>query len=388
MQIVVPRNRSVGLEHRIIVATISRAAGFDGIADYSDRLVESLTLRGDVDARIANPQTEPIANLIGVRSSESAGLTIFLQYNPFNFGRWGFAPWLPAKLWRLKRQRPRPRIALMVHETYVTAHDWRTTVMRMWQRLQFACVHALSDVAFTSISVWAQMLRRRSPSRPVHHLPVGSNLPDQRAQRAAMRACLGVDSEAIVLAAFGTAHENRLMEYVKEAAAAVAQSGRATVLLNLGAGAPALHLEPHVRVVTPGALLDEELSRHLAAADVYLAPFTDGLSTRRTTLMAALQHGLPVVGTDGPSTDPMLRDPATGILLVPVGHRSAFARTARALASDETLRAARAIQARALYEREFDWSIISDRLVRSLESAEGPKLTQLPRVRGPRARIL
>jgi glycosyltransferase involved in cell wall biosynthesis len=351
--------------HRIVVATISRS-GFDGIADYCDHLVESLGVRSDVRVRLANPKTESIAQLVSGASSDRAAVTILLQYNPFNFGRWGFAPWLPAKLWRLKRQRPRPRIVLMVHETYVSPSDWRTALMGAWQRVQFTSVHALCDVSFASITVWARMLQRRLPRRPVHHLPVGSNMPDLRQQRMVMRARLDAEPQTLVLATFGTPHPSRLMAYVVDAAEAVARDGRPTMLLNLGSNVPSLDTIANVCVVAPGALKGEEVSRHLAAADIYLAPFADGVSTRRTTVMAALQHGLPVVGTDGPFTDPMLRDPAGGLVLVPVGDRAGFARAARALAVDDAARSKQSAQARALYERHFQWPVISSRLVQCL----------------------
>ena len=360
------------VSHRIVVATSSRS-DFDAISDYCDYLVDSLRARGDVRVRIADPQIEPVAQLARAIPSDAARQTILLQYNPFSFGRWGFAPWLPLTLWRLKRQRPRPKIAVMVHETYVSGRDWRTALMGMWQRLQLASVHALCDVSFVSISVWARMLRRWVPRRPVHHLPVGSNLPDLREQRGEMRARLGAGPDTIVLATFGSPHPSRLMGYVRDAAGAVARDGRPTVVLNLGFSAPPLDLDEDIRVVAPGFLESADVSRHLAAADIYLAPFIDGVSTRRTTLIAALQHGLPVVGTDGPLTDPMLRDVAAGVVLVPVGDPAAFARAVLNLADHDTTRAKQATEARALYERQFDWARISSQLVQCL-ACSGPAL--------------
>src|SRR4029453_3959065 len=66
-------------------------------------------------------------------SSFASGLkgydAVVVQYNPFMYGRWGFAPWLPLGLWRLRGRKAVGRIALMVHEPYVPMVNWRWTLM-------------------------------------------------------------------------------------------------------------------------------------------------------------------------------------------------------------------------------------------------------------------
>jgi glycosyltransferase involved in cell wall biosynthesis len=54
------------------------------------------------------------------------------------------------------------------------------------------------------------------------------------------------------------------------------------------------------RVSFQGELPAAEVSRHLWEADAALLPFTTGASTGRSSLMAVLAHGLPVVTTKGP----------------------------------------------------------------------------------------
>src|SRR5262249_28838598 len=66
--------------------------------------------------------------------------------------------------------------------------------------------------------------------------------------------------------------------------------------------------------------------------DLMLLPLTDGVSTKRGTLMAALAHGVPVVGLQGTRTDRILRGDA--LTLTPAGDPAAFARAAVALAGD------------------------------------------------------
>jgi glycosyltransferase involved in cell wall biosynthesis len=339
----------------------------DGIHEYTQRLVATLRDRADVEVSCHDPRETPLARLSAPGDgSQTHRPTILLQYNPFNFGRWGFAPWLPAKLWRLKRSKTRPRIAMMVHEMYYPITDWRSALMGSWQRVQFFAVRVLCDVVFISISPWADALESHRPRRPVRHLPVGSNLPDMRHARSRERERLGIGENAIALAAFGTGNPSRMLDYVAHAADAVASQGHETVLLNLGFNTPQVSVDPSVRVLTPGHLEEKAISRHLAAVDIYLAPFTDGVSTRRTTLMAALQHGLPIVGTDGHNTDEILRQSTDAMRLTPVGDRAAFSRTVCDLANNPNARTELGAHGRLLYEGEFDWAVVSGRLLSEL----------------------
>lgn len=350
----------------IVLARVG-SDGIDGISDYTRHLAESLMARDDVSVAVRNPRVETADQLVELPpDNEERALTLLLQYNPFSFGRWGFAPWLPAKLWRLRRSSRRVKIALMVHEPYVPIYDWRTALMGAWQRFQLLAVRVLADVVFASITVWASELAARRPSRPTYHLPVGSNLPDMRHTRAMERKRLGADDETLILAAFGTNHPSRLLDYLASAARAVASEGVPTILLNLGSDVPAVDAGPGVDVRTPGRLESEEIARYLAAADVFVAPFSDGISTRRTTVMAALQHALPVVSTDGALTDPGLRQATAALTLTPVGDPSQFARAASELALDPGVRRQRGLNARSLYEREFDWPVLSARLIHYL----------------------
>lgn len=288
--------------------------------------------------------------------------TVVLEYNPFLYGRWGFAPQLVTALTRARVSRRRPRIALMAHETYVSITDWRSAVMGGIQRAQLRALHAISDVIFASIETWTQSLACWHPSRPTAHLPVGSNLPDRRDARAATREGIEADDATIVVASFGTSHPSRLLGHTVRAANAVARHCESVVMLNLGAGAPLLQgLDAQIRLVQPGPLPAATTARLLAGADIFVAPFVDGVSTRRGSVMAALQHALPVVGTVGHLTDPSLRECNT-MELIASGDVEGFAQAAAELALRPARRAVLAEAAAALYRREFDWPVVATRL--------------------------
>ena len=341
---------------RVVLVHSDRGRPVDGIRDYCARLADELprhSVRGELRAW---PE-------VGEWGADSA---IVLQYSPFCFARWGFAPRLPA--WALATKARRgASVALMVHEPFVPMETWRTTAMGLWQRAQLGALRLGADVVFTSIDTWAERMQGAPGGPEVRHLPVGSNLPDRRDSRRSTRAELGAGEGTVVLATIGRQHPSWLGAYVVAAANAVAASGRPTVLLVLGAEAPALpDLDPAVAVHAPGYLEAGELSAQLAGADLFLAPLVDGVSTRRGTLMAALQHGLAVIGTEGPLSDRVLRESGGALRLTPVGDEAAFAAAAAALAADPPAREAMGAAARELYVRRFDWPVIAGEMLAAL----------------------
>lgn len=355
----------------------------DGIRDYTEQLIVGLRTHTDIPvmqyAREPHPWTLRIS---GKRSPECAtgehrvGLaeTVVLQYNPFSHGRRGFAPGLALAMLLLRCRRPRPMIALMVHETFVDANNWRWLLMRTWQRLQLRVLQGAADVVFCTIERWTDDMRRSWPPAPVHQLPVASNLPDRRDDRAAGRALLGASDDAVVLCTFGIDHAGRLTGYMIDAAAAVAREGRPVVLLSLGTGQRRREqIAPGVTLDVPGFLPKTEAAVLLAAADLFLAPFADGVSMRRTSVMAALQHEIAVVGTDGHLTDDSLRRATRAMRLVPVGDHDAFVTTVGALALDDEERGAMAVIGRRLYEAAFDWPVLVEGLLSVVDAARSQR---------------
>ena len=97
-----------------------------------------------------------------------------------------------------------------------------------------------------------------------------------------------------------------------------------------------------------GALPAPNVSAALARADIVLLPFASGVSTGRTTLMAALAHHAPLVAmATADNLSPLFRD-GENMALAPAGDEAAFIRQTVALAHDVPLRARLARGASAL----------------------------------------
>ena len=108
-----------------------------------------------------------------------------------------------------------------------------------------------------------------------------------------------------------------------------------------------------------GALPAPEVSRSLAHADLVLLPYETGVSTGRTTLMAALSHAAPVV-TFGVAENrsPLFRD-GVNLSIAKGGDTADFVQRTLALACDPSLRA-RLSEGAALLAPSFDWPEIAD----------------------------
>ena len=158
----------------------NREGKIDGIGDYCEWL--ECALRAEqVEARIVAWQGR------GIDVNEGAAI---LQYNPFSFGRWGFAPRLAIDMMRLARRQPQVRRAMMVHEAFVPIDSAKTLVMGAWQRLQLRALLLTVDVVMVTTSSWIRLL---PPACGATAIPVGSNLPDRRERREQSRLALGVE---------------------------------------------------------------------------------------------------------------------------------------------------------------------------------------------------
>lgn len=357
----------------------------DGIGDYTARLAETLAVDHTVRFLTAHPEPEALP---GVNSVQAFALTprrrtfeivdavaahqpdaVVLQYNPFSYGRWGLNLHLPFAFRRIKNRCPATRLALMVHEPFVPLDNLRFAVMTVWQRLQLWMLGRTADVAAFSIMPWARRFRRWFPSTHVLHLPVGSNMPNAGLSYADARARLGIDDATFVIGVFGSAHASRLLPFIRRAAAAVRARRSDVQLLYVGPDGDAVGraMGGAAPLMDAGALPPDAVSRHLAACDLYLAPFRKGVSTRRGSFMVGLQHGLPTVSTHGSQTDPMLRR-AHGqcVLLAPDDDREAFARHAVRLATSEAERDRIAQAGAAFFRTHFAWEQIARRLVDAL----------------------
>jgi glycosyltransferase involved in cell wall biosynthesis len=158
-----------------------------------------------------------------------------------------------------------------------------------------------------------------------------------------------------------SAHWSRIADHVGIAANAVADAMGDCTLVLLGAdAAPPENLHPSVRLVRPGFLEAEDVGPWIAASDVYLAAYIDGVSARRTSFLAGLQQGVAVVGTKGRSTDPEFLD-CPGIRLTAVDDAIGFGVAAVAVAADPQSRATMASYTKQMFDERYSFALVASR---------------------------
>ena len=106
------------------------------------------------------------------------------------------------------------------------------------------------------------------------------------------------------------------------------------------------------RLHATGTLSPEDVSRHIGACDIMLQPYPDGVSSRRTSAMAALSHGIPMVTTIGPLSEALWSE-AGAATLVPVEEMGSLADAAASLLTSPARRQQLAARAQALYRDRF-----------------------------------
>jgi glycosyltransferase involved in cell wall biosynthesis len=355
---------------------------FDGIGDYTWWLSQAfaemgheiIVLTSFAPIRHHPPNVEVIPCFHASRSQtlrealkQVAGRRRFdwliVQYNPFSFGPRGFAPGLIAAL----RTADLP-IALMFHETFaVPLWPWQQIVMRLWQYPQFVCLARAGQCNFVSTERWLAQVRRwaRAPS---YLMPVGSNLPLCQLTKAQARSKLGLSPDALILGVFGFAHGSKRTDWIGMAARAIHGKFPQTQILSIGElGQRLRDACGDVPLHDHGFLPGQEASLRLRAMDLFLAPFSDGISGRRGSAIAAFQHGVPVCSTFRGYTDRFLREVDTPALrLTPADNKSLFIESAREQAELCLQQPDLGRDLIRFYETHFDWPVLAHRTMQGL----------------------
>lgn len=375
---------------RVTIVAAALPPKLDGIGDYTARLaaelatdptlhVQILTDRTATPDLIPNvciegvfdPDDPPTVNQLFEAVKQSPPDWLLLQYNPFSYGRRGLNLHLPKVMRRLRRDVPGLRLAIMFHEMFVPVKHWKFAVMTTYQRWQFHQLCRTGDVLFFSIDPWARHWAKRFPQKPVHHLPVGSNLPRLPISPSEAKQRLGLPANEMVLGMFGTAHISRCLHLLRPAAQGVQAAGQQARILYVGPDEPAVRRAAgDIPIIAGGRLPADDVSRWLSAVDIFLAAYSDGISTRRGAMMAAMQHALAIVGTVNCNTDAELkRLNGTALLLTDVSPPAPFAKAVGILARDAPRRADMGGRALQWFERHYSWPAIARKMMSLLRAA-------------------
>ena len=360
-----------------------------GVSDHSWHLAKHLAAAGHDLVVVSSRDTytkQPFKSLAAINDWDDFGQLLIVlnedvppnavllwQYVPHMYGRGGVNRVLP-KIWSAFRKEGRDQVIL--------AHE----VMAPWGRRPnhwyYAWHHrrqwksAVREASLVPMSTerwlqdWSQkdpVLKKKgfvlpSPSS-IERVPVG---PDHK---QAWRAEKGLEPGTKVLAWFGTVSVAKQLEWVLDAWETANRVGVHTSFCVIG-GTPSLPIPGQLRnrYRALGHMPAEEVSLALSAADLVALPFVDGVSERRTSLMAALAHEVAVVGTTGSSTGSTLRE-ARFLALSPADVEKPFVQNVVDLLYDDEARGALAAAGGRAYAERFSWPVTVAHLREQMDRA-------------------
>jgi hypothetical protein len=273
---------------------------------------------------------------------------------------------LPLCLWLWRRATFNgDQVDLMVHEPYLPfrADAARHALVAAVQRIMTVVLLHSAYRVRVSIPGWKSLLKPYALGRHLTFtwLPIPSILPDvedEELEANEIRKRYDVTSGAIV-GHFGT-YTSLIAESLTHVLPPLMESECEPTVLLIGAGSEQLRERicrccPHLasRVRATGVLRAQELTRHLAACDMVIQPYPDGVSSRRTTVMAALALGVPVVTTKGPLTERLWNE-VQAVALTNVTDYAGMIRHAERLLADGKERKRLGAAGRALYLERFN----------------------------------
>lgn len=350
-----------------------------GVADYTHQIATELSRAGEPVhvwgpfGSTAQPGSPIVvhADLGGFRPADlrraSARLDEFpaprrllVQWVPHGFGQRAMN--LPFCFWLWRRSVAGDAIELIVHEPFVTfTGSVGQHAVAVVQRAMTLLLLSAARRVWVTTRAWAPLL---APYLAGNHtriewLPVPSSLEAADAGSARDVRARYAPGAASLIGHFGT-HGSLVTSILADAIPLLARSDpnarfvligsegerfRSTLVARDGSLA--------ARVTATGTLNARELSAHIAACDVLLQPYPDGVTSRRTTAMAGLLAGVPVVTTRGTLTESFWQEGAA-VKLAEVGDVDAIVRHVLRLLEEPAERRRQAEAGRAFYDRWFD----------------------------------
>jgi len=346
----------------------------DGVRDYCSLLAEALRRRG-VTLKLAESFWERDGWLrelwnLWKQSRKWRGEWVLMQYTALAWSRRGFPFGFLAVLALLKARGA--RTAVVFHEVRDDRAD------RLLDRFRIAFQYAVMRTAFrwadhSILTVPVEQVPWLNPLQTkATFIPVGANISEagfstksngRRARAPRTLTVFGVTGGA------GIAPECADIGYVVKHA-----SNRVGPLRLVVLGRGSEQAEPILRREFDGTLVEvsvlglqpaKDIERTLSEADVLL--FVRGhISTRRSSAIAAIPCGLPIVGYRGPETGGPITE--AGVELVVQGDREALAETlGRVLTEEDLWRQLHQRNLRA-YAEHFSWEAVAERYIQTLAS--------------------
>ena len=299
-----------------------------------------------------------------LREIRLADCEVLVQWVPHGYGKRsmnvGFCRWVES-LSHLGFQ-----ISAMVHEPGHELHKgpWRNRLIALVHRRMLRILLRSAHRVLISIPAWESYLRPYAPANlKFEWLPIPATIPvvsRKPADDSEIKVVGHLGTYASVMKAMLAPAISKLLETRPNSSFLLMGKGSEVFARALSARHPAIA----ARIKSTGQLSDAALSRSISSCDMMLQPFPDGLSSRRTSLMNALAHGVAVVSNLGHLSEDFW-DSSKAVAITDPAH---FVDTCIQLLDDATARKSIAEKGSQLYRSRFDWPNVVSTLRSSPES--------------------
>lgn len=359
-----------------------------GVADHSAHLATGLAERGadvhvwtrcgatpvyhsfQVHTTLGTFSQADLASTTRALRGSRQGSSLFVQWVPHGYGckslNLAFCWWV----WRQAKVFGHP-VELIVHEPFLMFGEGsrKQDVAAFVHRVMMMTLLQAASRVWITIPAWASKLKpwMLGRSLPVEWLPVPSNIPvncEARWPARLQQPRLPAGGQLIGhFGTFGSQQRTLLSEIIP-----VMLSDAKLSMLLIGRGseqfqAEMLDANPHLRgrLAATGSVSRDETSSCLRRCDLMIQPFTDGVSSRRSSVMAALAHGVPVITSLGVATEDIWKT-SKAVRMAPAHDTKQFAAAALTLVHDEAACLQLQENASLLYQREFAIGRMLDRI--------------------------
>lgn len=345
----------------------------DGVEEYCRHLGEALRARGISLAieRVlwAERGWRRALRSLRRRAKTWAGMWVLVQYTALAWSARGFPLRFSRVLGILKRAGV--RLCVVFHD--VEPFTGPRFIDRLRRRAQLYAMRRGMDAC--DVAVFTVPMEKLTWMQPHYthsvFIPVGANLPV--AGEAASRKSISHDGrlDVAVFSVTGGTFLQREVGEITEAVRFAASSLKNLKLTVFGRNAKDAEDElckrldgAGVDIQVLGLLSNEDVVRTMSNCDVLL--FVRGpISTRRSSAIAGIACGLPVIAAEGPETSSLIKD--AGVAFYSPQKKGDLGEVLLHVLEDEHYRASLAQRSWIAHQRHFSWNVIAGRYAEFLQ---------------------
>lgn len=288
---------------------------------------------------------------------------ILIQYVPNAFGFRGMN--LAFCNWVRKRRMLGDDVRVVFHEPFFYFGFYRPhrNLLALVQRLMAWILMRGARIVYTSTPTWERYLRPYArPGNPRFiWLPMPATLPvvdDPEAVRKKREGYVTRNGNTNLFGHFGT-YGADIAEPLEDVLPSLLNARASAHFLLIGRSSDRFctqfqsrYPQLATRVHATGDLEPREASLHIQACDVFIQPYPDGVTARRTSVINLLAHGCAVVTTQGKLTEDFWDSSKSCLLVLPTDVQG-LVNTALEVGSSPQSIALCGSRAKAFYDKTF-----------------------------------